>query len=51
MRGTHELYQNLNFTEIGARNLSEVRCIEYTYEEKAFADKIAILFRSRKAGS
>lgn len=39
--GTHELLPNLTLQKLMHENLSEVGGIEYTAEEKAFADKIA----------
>jgi len=39
--GTHELLPNLTLQEVMHENLSEVGGMEYTTEEKAFADKIA----------
>lgn len=40
--GTHELLPNLTLQKLMHDNLSKVGGIEYTAEEKAFADKIAI---------
>ncbi|MEH6747837.1 MAG: amidohydrolase [Maribacter arcticus] len=47
--GTHELLPNLTLQKLMHENLSEVGGIEYTIEEKAFADKIAISLGMDKA--
>jgi aminobenzoyl-glutamate utilization protein B len=47
--GTHELLPNLTLQKLMHENLSEVGGIEYTSEEKAFADKIAISLGMDKA--
>ncbi len=47
--GTHELLPNLTLQKLMHDNLSEVGGIEYTDEEKAFADKIAVTFGQEKA--
>ncbi len=40
--GTHELLPNLTLQKLMHENLSKVGGMEYTSEEKAFADKIAV---------
>lgn len=40
--GTHELLPNLTLQKLMHENLSKVGGMDYTHEEKAFADKIAI---------
>ncbi len=47
--GTHELLPNLTLQKLMHDNLSEVGGIEYTDEEKAFADKIAVTLGQEKA--
>ena len=47
--GTHELLPNLTLQKIMHENLAEVGGIEYTAEEKEFADKIAISLGQEKA--
>jgi len=47
--GTHELLPNLILQKVMHDNLSEVGGIEYTAEEKEFADKIAISLGKEKA--
>lgn len=47
--GTHELLPNLTLQNLMHDNLSEVGGIEYTNEEKAFADKIAVTLGQEKA--
>jgi aminobenzoyl-glutamate utilization protein B len=47
--GTHELLPNLTLQKLMHENLSEVGGIEYTAEEKEFADKIAITLGMEKA--
>jgi len=47
--GTHELLPNLTLQKLMHENLSEVGGIEYTPEEKEFADKIAISLGKEKA--
>ena len=47
--GTHELLPNLTLQKLMHDNLSEVGGIEYTAEEKEFADKIAITLGMEKA--
>ena len=47
--GTHELLPNLTLQKVMHDNLSEVGGIEYTAEEKEFADKIAISLGKEKA--
>ena len=42
VNGVHELLPNLTLQKVVHNNLSKVGGIEYTAEEKAFADKIAI---------
>ncbi|HAF79272.1 MAG TPA: amidohydrolase, partial [Maribacter sp.] len=47
--GTHELLPNLTLQKVMHDNLSEVGGIEYTAEEKEFADKIAVTLGQEKA--
>ncbi|MGB3151555.1 MAG: amidohydrolase [Maribacter sp.] len=47
--GTHELLPNLTLQKLMHDNLSKVGGIEYTAEEKVFADKIAISLGQEKA--
>ncbi|MEP2277904.1 amidohydrolase [Maribacter sp.] len=47
--GTHELLANLTLQKVMHENLSEVGGMEYTAEEKAFADKIAKTLGQEKA--
>jgi len=47
--GTHELLPNLTLQKLMHDNLSEVGGIEYTNEEKAFADIIAVTLGQEKA--
>jgi len=47
--GTHELLPNLTLQKVMHENLSEVGGIEYTAEEKEFADKIAVTLGQEKA--
>ena len=47
--GTHELLPNLTLQKRMHEHLSEVGGIEYTAEEKAFADKIAVSLGMEKA--
>ena len=47
--GTHELLPNLTLQKVMHENLSEVGGMEYTTEEKAFADKIAKSLGQEKA--
>jgi aminobenzoyl-glutamate utilization protein B len=47
--GTHELLPNLTLQKLMHDNLSEVGGIEYTAEEKEFADKIATTLGMEKA--
>ena len=47
--GTHELLPNLTLQKRMHEHLSEVGGIEYTAEEKAFADKIAVSLGLEKA--
>ncbi|MGB5369042.1 MAG: amidohydrolase [Flavobacteriaceae bacterium] len=47
--GTHELLPNLTLQKIMFDNLTKVGGIEYTPEEKAFADKIAVSLGFEKA--
>ncbi|MGB5553268.1 MAG: amidohydrolase [Flavobacteriaceae bacterium] len=47
--GTHELLPNLTLQKLMHDNLSKIGGIEYTPEEKAFADKIAITLGQKQA--
>ncbi|WP_394330713.1 amidohydrolase [Maribacter forsetii] len=47
--GTHELLANLTLQKVMHENLSEVGGMEYTAEEKEFADKIAKTLGQEKA--
>ncbi len=47
--GTHELLPNLTLQKLMHDKLSKIGGIEYTLEEKAFADKIAISLGQEKA--
>ncbi|MFS4467683.1 amidohydrolase [Maribacter sp. 2210JD10-5] len=47
--GTHELLPNLTLQELMHNNLSKIGGIEYTAEEKEFADKIAMSLGYEKA--
>lgn len=47
--GTHELLPNLTLQKIMHDNLSKVGGIEYTHEEKVFADKIAVSLGQKEA--
>ena len=47
--GTHELLPNLTLQKVMHDNLSKVGGIEYTAEEKAFADKIAVSLGQKEA--
>ncbi len=47
--GTHELLPNLTLQKVMHDNLSKIGGIEYTAEEKAFADKIAVSLGYKKA--
>lgn len=47
--GTHELLPNLTLQKVMYENLSKVGGIEYTAEEKAFADKIAVSLGQKEA--
>ncbi len=47
--GTHELLPNLTLQKVMHDNLSKVGGLEYTAEEKAFADKIAISLGQKEA--
>ena len=49
VNGVHELLPNLTLQKLVHDNLSKVGGIEYTAEEKAFADKIAISLGQEKA--
>lgn len=47
--GTHELLPNLTLQKLMHDNLSKVGGIEYTADEKAFADKIALSLGQKEA--
>lgn len=47
--GVHQLLPNLTLQKLMHENLSEVGGIDYTAEEKVFADKIAITLGQKKA--
>lgn len=47
--GTHELLPNLTLQKVMHDNLSKVGGLEYTADEKAFADKIAISLGQKEA--
>jgi len=49
VNGVHELLPNLTLQKLVHENLSEIGGIEYTPEEKAFADKIAQSLGQEKA--
>ncbi|TMM55924.1 amidohydrolase [Maribacter algarum] len=47
--GTHELLPNLTLQKLMHDNLSKIGGLEYTPEEKAFADKIAVSLGQKQA--
>ncbi|MFK7812200.1 MAG: amidohydrolase [Maribacter sp.] len=47
--GTHELLPNLTLQKVMHDNLSKIGGLEYTSEEKAFADKIAVSLGQKEA--